>query len=116
MPFPILLVSLPPKKSFSFRREKERLRMPATASWITRRKHPDGTEACIRDTNINVWGLIARHHRGQDNEDILAANQGLTATDLDAAMAYYRENTQEIDEAIRRNLGQRLGRIGEPNR
>lgn len=77
--------------------------MPATASWITRRKHPDGTEACIRDTNINVWGLVARHQRGQDNEEILAAIQGLSAADLEAALAYYRENSQEIDETIRHN-------------
>ena len=78
--------------------------MPATASWITRRKHPDGTEACIRDTNINVWGLIARHHRGQDNEEILAAIQGLSAADLEAAWACYRENSREIDESISRNV------------
>jgi uncharacterized protein (DUF433 family) len=77
--------------------------MSATASWITRRNHPDGTEACIRDTNINVWGLIARRQRCQDDEDILAAIQGLSAADLEVACAYYRENTQEIDEAIRRN-------------
>ena len=77
--------------------------MPATASWITRRNHPDGTEACIRDTNINVWGLIARPQRGQDKGDILTAIQGLSAPDLEAALAYYRENSQEIDEAIRRN-------------
>ena len=32
--------------------------MTATASWISRRSHPDGAEACIRDTNINVWGLV----------------------------------------------------------
>jgi uncharacterized protein (DUF433 family) len=77
--------------------------MPATASWITRRKHPDGTEACIRDTNINVWGLIARRQRGQDNEDILTALWGLSAADLETAWAYYQENAQEIDEAIRSN-------------
>jgi uncharacterized protein (DUF433 family) len=77
--------------------------MPATASWITRRGHADGTEACIRDTNINVWGLVARHLRGQNNADILAAIQGLSAMDLEAAWEYYRENSQEIDEAIRRN-------------
>ena len=77
--------------------------MPATATWITSRTHPDGTEACIRDTNINVWGLVARRQRGQDDEDILVAVQGLSAADLEAALAYYRENSQEIDEAIRRN-------------
>jgi uncharacterized protein (DUF433 family) len=77
--------------------------MPATASWITRRNHPDGTEACIRDTNINVWGLVARHQHGQDDEEILAAIQGLSAADLETAWTYYRENSQEIDEAVRRN-------------
>jgi uncharacterized protein (DUF433 family) len=77
--------------------------MPATLSWITRRNHPDGTEACIRDTNINVWGLIVRRQQGQADDDILAAIQGLSAADLEAALAYYRENSQEIDEAIRRN-------------
>jgi len=77
--------------------------MPAAASWITRRNHPDGTEACIRDTNINVWGLIARHQRGQDNEVILAAIQSLSPDDLEAAWVDYQKNAQEIDEAIRRN-------------
>ena len=77
--------------------------MPATASWITRRNHPDGPEACIRDTNINVWGLIARRDRGQDNAQIMAAIQGLLASDLEAAWTYYQENSHEIDEAIRRN-------------
>lgn len=77
--------------------------MPATASWITKRDHPDGTEACIRDTNINVWGLVARHQSGQVDLDILAAIQGLSAADLEAALAYYHENSREIDEAIRRN-------------
>jgi uncharacterized protein (DUF433 family) len=77
--------------------------MPTIASWITKRTHPDGTEACIRDTNINVWGLIARHRRGQENDDISAAIPGLSATDLEAAWAYYRENSEEIDEAICRN-------------
>ena len=77
--------------------------MPATASWITRRNHPDGAEACIRDTNINVWGLVARHRRGQDDEQIMAAIQGLSAADLEAAWDYYRENSREIDGAISRN-------------
>ena len=30
--------------------------MTTTTTWITRRPHPDGIEACIRDTNINVRG------------------------------------------------------------
>jgi clan AA aspartic protease len=50
-----------------------------------------------------LGGVIARCQRGQDNEDILAAVQGLSAADLDAALAYYRENSQEIDEAMCHN-------------
>jgi hypothetical protein len=34
--------------------------MTTTLSRITRRPHPDGMEACVRDTNINVWGLALR--------------------------------------------------------
>jgi uncharacterized protein (DUF433 family) len=77
--------------------------MQTTASWITRRKHPDGIEACIRDTNINVWGLIARRQLGQDDDEITAAIRGLSPADLEAAIAYYQENRGEIDDAIRRN-------------
>jgi len=55
-------------------------------------------------TRISTFrGLIACRQRGQDDEDILAAIQDLSAADLEAAWAYYRENSSEIDEAIRRN-------------
>ncbi len=77
--------------------------MPALASWITRRTHPDGAEACIRDTNINVWGLIERRRSGLDDDRIMDSIQGLTAADLEAAWEYYQEHRVEIDEAIRRN-------------
>jgi uncharacterized protein (DUF433 family) len=77
--------------------------MTTTATWITRRPHPDGVEACIRDTNINVWGLVARRRAGLDNARILASIQGLTPEDLEAAWGYYAEHPKEIDEAIRRN-------------
>jgi uncharacterized protein (DUF433 family) len=77
--------------------------MPAVASWITRRAHPDGAEACIRDTNVNVWGLVERRWHGLDNTRILADIQGLTEADLEAAWAYYHDHPDEIEEAIRRN-------------
>jgi type III restriction enzyme len=78
--------------------------MTTTATWITRRPHPDGVEACIRDTNINVWGLVARRRHGLEDARILASIQGLTPADLEAAWAYYDEHPDEIEEAIRRNL------------
>ena len=73
------------------------------ASWITRRPHPDGYEACIRDTNIHVWGLVARHKHGMDDATLLRSLQGLTPDDLEAAWQYYALYPDEIDQAIRRN-------------
>ena len=69
--------------------------MHTTLSWITRRPHPDGDEACIRDTNINVWGLVERQRLGMPDADILADVQGLTPEDLEAAWEYYRAHPEE---------------------
>lgn len=77
--------------------------MIATRSWITPRPHPEGTEACIRDTNINVWGLVAWRRQGLSEEEILAAVQGLTPADLEAAWEYAATHRAEIEEALRRN-------------
>ena len=74
-----------------------------TTSWITRRPHPDGVEACIRNSNINVWGLVRRRQNGLDDARILECVQGLTPADLEAAWAYYADNREEIEESIRRN-------------
>ncbi len=73
------------------------------ASWIRRQPHPDGVEACIRDTNINVWGLVGRRRLGMSDSDILADVQGLTGEDLQAAWEYYQAHPDEIDRAIRLN-------------
>jgi uncharacterized protein (DUF433 family) len=77
--------------------------MTTATTWITRRPHPDGIEACIRDTNINVWGLVERRRNGLTDMRILACLPGLKAADLEAAWAYYADHPEEIDAAIRRN-------------
>jgi uncharacterized protein (DUF433 family) len=70
---------------------------------ITHRPHPDGVEACVRDTNINVWGLVEWRRLGRSDADILRSVRGLTADDLDAAWDYYATHQDEIDGFIRRN-------------
>lgn len=70
---------------------------------ITRRPHPDGVEACIRHTNINVWGLVEWRRLGRTDAEILASIPALAPEDLAAAWAYYDEHRDEIDEFIRRN-------------
>jgi uncharacterized protein (DUF433 family) len=70
---------------------------------ITRRPHPDGVEACIRDTNINVWGLVEWRQLGRSDAEILNSIPGLTLEDLAAAWQYYDTHRDEIDGFIRRN-------------
>ena len=77
--------------------------MRSTASWITLRTHPDGAEACVRNTNISVWALIERQRLGMSSGEILKDVQGLTPEDLETAEEYYRAHAEEIDRAIRIN-------------
>lgn len=75
----------------------------AITSWITRKPHPDGVEACVRDTNINVWGLVQRRRQGLEDVRILESVQGLTPADLETAWDYYANHREEIEEALRLN-------------
>ncbi len=77
--------------------------MLTAANRITRRPHPDGVEACIRDTNINVWGLVEWRRLGRSDAEIVESIPGLTLEDLVAAWAYCDEHPDEIDGFIRRN-------------
>jgi uncharacterized protein (DUF433 family) len=69
--------------------ERRILAMPTAAGRIVRLVHPDGVEACIRGTNINVWSLVQRRRFGLSDAEILADVQGLTTQDLQAAWEYY---------------------------
>jgi uncharacterized protein (DUF433 family) len=85
------------------RQEKREQTMSTTASWISKKPDRCGGEACIRDTRITVWGLVAYRRLGLTDEQLLAAVQGLTPVDLEAAWEYASENEAEIDRAIREN-------------
>jgi len=77
--------------------------MPATKKLLSLiHKTPDvcGGDACIRDTRIMVWLLVALKHEGLADEEILADYPGLTAEDLAAAWQYYGQHRDEIDDAI----------------
>ena len=77
--------------------------MTVTASWISKKPDRCGGEACVRDTRITVWGLIAYRRLGMSDAEIIHAVQGLTAADLEAAGEYAAAHPSEIDEAIRAN-------------
>ena len=59
-----------------------------------------GGDARIGDTRIPVWLLVLARKQGQADTDLLDAYPSLTATDLDAAWDYYREQPVEIEQAI----------------
>jgi uncharacterized protein (DUF433 family) len=62
-----------------------------------------GGEACSRDSRIMVWLLVSFMRQGVTDAEILSNYPTLTAQDLDAARAYYRQHSDEIDEAIAAN-------------
>jgi uncharacterized protein (DUF433 family) len=77
--------------------------MPTTDTRITKQPNRCGGDACVRDTRITVWGLSAYRRLGMSDTAILAAVQGLTAADLEAAWDYAAAHPDEIDRAIREN-------------
>ncbi len=77
--------------------------MPLTASWISKKPDRCGGDACVRDSRITVWGLVAYRRLGMEEHEILHAVQGLTPSDLEAAWEYAANHAEEIDEAIRVN-------------
>ena len=77
--------------------------MTMTASWVSKKLDRCGGDACVRDTRITIWGLVAYRRLGMSDGEIAVAVQGLTAADLEAAWEYAAKNAVEIDEAIRAN-------------
>jgi uncharacterized protein (DUF433 family) len=84
---------------------EERRAMSTAASWISKRPDRCGGDACVRDTRITVWGLVAYRRLGMRDEEILRAVAGLTPADLEAAWEYAAANEEESDRAIRENEG-----------
>jgi len=77
--------------------------MTMTASWISKEPDRCGGDACVRDTRITVWGLVAYRRLGMTDADILKTVQGLTPADLETAWEYAATNPEEIERNIREN-------------
>jgi len=76
----------------------------AGQSWI--QKTPDicGGDACIRNTRIPVWSLIAARRLGATDQDLLTYFIApLLPADIEAALAYCKQHPEEIDLNIREN-------------
>ena len=77
--------------------------MATVASWVSKKANRCGGEACVRDTRITVWGLVAQRRKVAADAEILQAMPVLTRADLDAAWEYASTHSDEIERAIREN-------------
>jgi len=73
-------------------------------SWIQKTPGRCGGDACIRDTRIPVWSVIEARQQGASDEELLTYFvTPLTPADVQAALAYFQQNRQEIENDIRLN-------------
>jgi uncharacterized protein (DUF433 family) len=60
-----------------------------------------GGKPCIAGTRIRVWDVHVWHHlRGQTPEQIVAEFPQLTLADVYAALAYYMDHREEIEQQM----------------
>ena len=73
-------------------------------SWIQKTPDVVGGDACIRTTRVPVWAVIETLRRGVSKEQLQTYFvRELTGADIEAALAYFQNHMEEIDEQIRLN-------------
>jgi uncharacterized protein (DUF433 family) len=73
-------------------------------SWIQKTPDVCGGAACIRDTRVPVWSVVAAVQHGTAAEDLQRYFVTmLSAADVAAAFAYYEQHRDEIDHDLRQN-------------
>jgi uncharacterized protein (DUF433 family) len=70
------------------------------ANGVYKNPRVSGGDACVGNTRIPVWTLVAYRDGGRADDDLLRDFPSLTAADLRAAWAYATEHPEEIREAI----------------
>lgn len=76
---------------------------PARETWIRKTPGVCGGEACIRNTRITVWGLVAWRMLGLSDAQVREHVPDATPEDLRAAWTYYEQNRDEIDRVLAEN-------------
>ena len=73
-------------------------------SWIQKTPGKCGGRACIRDTRIPVWSLVAAQRLGASDIALLDYFvTPLTPGDIQAAWAYHEQHPEEIETDIRQS-------------
>lgn len=87
----------------SIQRSAAQLRAPATEH-ITKTPGVCGGKACVAGTRVRVMDVVIWHERlGWSADEIVSQIPGVTLSDVHAALAYYFDHREEIEEDIRRN-------------
>src|SRR5215510_12687292 len=73
-------------------------------TWIQKTPEVCGGDACIRDTRVPVWSLVAARRRGVTEEELLGYFvTPLSPADVQAAWVYHEQHPEEIGLAIRQH-------------
>jgi uncharacterized protein (DUF433 family) len=81
---------------------------------ITKTPGVCGGRACIAGHRIRVMDIVVWHEmRGMSPKEIAAELPGITLADVHAALAYYFDNVDEIENEFRKD--EEWARWAEPN-
>jgi len=73
--------------------------MSSTTQHIETHGNVCGGKPCVKGTRIRVWDIHICHDlHGQSPEEMVALYPQLTVADVYAALAYYLDHQQEIDQ------------------
>jgi len=71
---------------------------------ITKTPGVCGGRACIAGHRIRVMDIVVWHEmRGNSPAELVVAFPGITLADVHAALAYYFDNREEIEEEFRKD-------------
>lgn len=75
-----------------------------------------GGKPCIAGTRVRVWDVAVRAQAGESPDEVLAHFPHLTLSDVHAALAYYYDNREAIDEqaADDERFAEELHRVAGP--
>ncbi|MEM9657787.1 MAG: DUF433 domain-containing protein [Planctomycetota bacterium] len=76
---------------------------PVTLQHIESSNERCGGKPCIRGTRIRVWDIyVASELRGESPDEIAAQYPSLTLAQVHAALAFYWDNRDAIDQEMKR--------------
>jgi uncharacterized protein (DUF433 family) len=64
-----------------------------------------GGKPCIAGTRVRVWDIAVLAQAGESPDEVLTHFPHLTLSDVHAALAYYYDNREAIDEQAQQDEG-----------